>query len=1043
MESSPILHGLNSRQRAAVVSPAPVVQVLAPPGSGKTKTLTSRVSWLLYHHKYKPWNVICLTFTIKSAREMKERIANQIGEGLESKLILGTFHSVCLRYLRHYGHLIGLRKGFGIADSSDSQAIINRIVKLQKLTLEARAARSRISHNKAKNISYDGLVTKSRQQKAKKSVDQQEFLILYEAYQNHLATANLLDYDDILLQCVELLSQHPECVSNVEAVLIDEFQDTNHVQFDLMRLFASKNKRVTTVGDPDQSIYGWRSAEIANLKRMQKIYPETLVLNLEHNYRSSCLILEAAQELIEQDVARPEKRLVPTHCYGTYPVLRRLFSTATQAQWIVAELKRCIATTGNKLFSFSDFAVLIRSGYQSRQIETAMGKAGIPYRMVGGLRFFDRVEIKILLDYLRVINQPENSEAVSRIINTPRRGVGETTIKSLLEQASQDSKPLWELLKDSVQGRKSLKLNSKAEKGVETFFDIIMKCRKFLLDETTQVSPQELLHRILSRIDFKQFLEKEHPEDHENRWANVEELVAQASEYDCASLNEEKDEMSTLPRLDGIDQQTSSASVEALSNFLANIALSTELQMDDEADENGRPRPKVTLSTIHAAKGLEWPVVFIPSTFQGSIPHSRAEDHDEERRLLYVAMTRAQVLLYLSWPSRSSNGEESTLSSFLSEGKISERFIQKGPSMFEIMEATCSILGRQAPSQNAIDQGVQSIDCVEDDIVKWPTSGERGFGHDGDNDLGHSYGHESKRRKISDEAHVPRLSRSSSAGKVSGSMAALSEPLVAEGFSAQDGFTSATTYMKLHPQIEPSTNSMAQAGKFQGQKAFLKGKSRKSGNTVGQSTLLSAWNKSHQQVEPLAGKSTVATPNYSSKQRFANHENFQQPSSSVAMQDGVAYDSSGFNPSRQSIHNTVPSLRPDSKEPSLPGLHIETERSMQLVPEELAQHRIRNGLTLQLWRSTGDEEQYNDPYIYLSSSPPKPSASGSAKREVPAPAKHSLAVSRPVETMHKTTMSSLPNKVGITKKSYGIGRNLTAWKPSTFSVPRISRPGSG
>ena len=432
MDITPTLEGLNAAQKSAVTSPAAVLQILAPPGSGKTKTLTARVAYLLSHYGYKPWNILCLTFTRKSAQEMKERVTKLVGDGMGSKLVLGTFHSVCHRYLNAYGHLIGLRKGFQIADSSDSIAIITRITKRLRLNIDPKAARSRISSSKARGISCADLAAQAEK---KKNIDQQEFVSVFEAYEDELATSNLLDYDDLLLRCVDLLLEHPNCVSNVEVVLIDEFQDTNLVQFDLMRLFATRNHRVTTVGDPDQSIYGWRSAEVKNLKRMQSLFPDTLVLHLEDNYRSSGAILLAALEVIQQDESRPAKPLLPTHCPGTVPVLRRLPSAAIEAGWIVSEIKRSIALTGN-LLNFDDHAILLRSASLSRQIESAMGRAGVPYRMVGGFRFFDRTEIKVLLDYLRVISQPDNSDALARIINVPSRRVGDSTVKALLEEAA-------------------------------------------------------------------------------------------------------------------------------------------------------------------------------------------------------------------------------------------------------------------------------------------------------------------------------------------------------------------------------------------------------------------------------------------------------------------------------------------------------------------------------------------------------------------------------------------------------------------------------
>lgn len=721
----PILDGLNAAQRTAVTSPADVLQILAPPGSGKTKTLTSRVAYLLSYHQYKPWNILCLTFTIKSSREMKERIARLLGNGLETKLILGTFHSVCRRYLVTYGHLIGIRKGFGIADSGDSLSIIRRIIKRLNLNIKPDAARSRISSSKAKGIGHEQIALEATK---KKKVDQQEFVRVYEDYETQLALSNLLDYDDLLLRCVDLLQQHPTCVSNIEAVLIDEFQDTNVVQFDLMRLFASKRKRITTVGDPDQSIYGWRSAEIQNLKRMQTQYPDTLVVHLEDNYRSSGAILLAALEVIQQDESRPPKTLLPTHCPGTSPVLRKLPSAAIEALWTVSEIKRSIGMTG-KLLDYSDFAILLRSAALSRHVESAMGKAGIPYRMVGGQRFFDRIEIKILLDYLRTISQPNNNDALARIINTPPRRIGEPTIKAFIEEAETKKVTLWSLVRDAVQGHgiPITKLSKSAEQGLGNLINIILTAQFKMQESDSSFSPRRLLEYIIMKLDFKSYLEKNYTEDHENRWANLEELLAQAS--DCSPRlaadldvpNQTEDE--ALPDIEGLEQGAQGRSEEALSKFLANVALSSELRTEDEEDdEEEGPRKKVTISTIHAAKGLEWPVVFIPAVYEGSIPHSRAEDTDEERRLLYVAMTRAQALLYMSYPTKNSQSEGTTLSPFLTK-KIAPYLSNKGPSFTHgTIQDMSQILRRACPTKQELGERYGKVENAEDDL--WPTNGE-------------------------------------------------------------------------------------------------------------------------------------------------------------------------------------------------------------------------------------------------------------------------------------------------------------------------------
>ncbi|MCJ1312726.1 hypothetical protein MMC25_006402 [Agyrium rufum] len=721
MES--ILATLNDAQVAAVTSPSTVVQILAPPGSGKTKTLTSRVAYLLAHENYQPWDVICLTFTNKSAKEMGERVAKMIGDDIGSKLILGTFHSVCRRYLVRYGHLIGLRKGFSIADSSDTVAIITRIVKQSKLNIDPKTARSRISSSKARNQTYELLVHEAGK---KPTVDQQEFVKVFRAYEEHLKLSNLLDFDDLLLRCLDLLTHNPECVRNVQVVLVDEFQDTNIVQLDLLRLFASKHNRITTVGDPDQSIYGWRSAEIKNLRRMKEYYPESHIMHLEDNYRSSGSILLAALEVIQQDESRPQKSLLPTHCPGTNPVLRHLPTAAAEASWIVTEIKRLVAFTGNML-AFPDFAILLRSAALSRNIESEMGKAGLPYRMVGGRRFFDRKEVKVLLDYLRVISQPDNSDALSRIINVPSRRIGEITINALLEEAGSKGKSLWALLGAILTGgcNHTTKIAKPAEKSLNNVCKIISTARWKIMDNNQAVVPSQLLEYVVDRIDFREYLKTTYTEDHESRWANVEELVAQATESnsEISGDSQEAFGQDDLPLLEGLAQDGDETySQLLLSTFLANVALSTELEKDDEKDVKAKAKGRITISTIHAAKGLEWPVVFIPSVYEGSIPHSRAEDTNEERRLLYVAMTRAQALLYMSCPKKNSFRDDTKLSSFLIGEQIVPFLVDKGPPVAsDTVMDIARILHRSAPKQAAITECLKDVKSTEDDL--WPTDG--------------------------------------------------------------------------------------------------------------------------------------------------------------------------------------------------------------------------------------------------------------------------------------------------------------------------------
>jgi DNA helicase II / ATP-dependent DNA helicase PcrA len=704
-----LLAGLNAAQRAAVISTAPVLQVLAPPGSGKTKTLTTRVAHLLAHRGYAPQNVICCTFTIKASREMRERLQTLVGENLESKLVLGTFHSVCRRYLVAYGNLIGIPKGFGIADTSDSTSILKKVVKKHGLSTDHKTLRSRISSHKAKGKTLTDLP------KTPGQLDKQEFITAFQEYQAALALSNLLDYDDLLLLCVELLRAYPNCVANVEALLIDEFQDTNIVQLELMKLFASAKRRVTIVGDPDQSIYGFRSAETENLGRMKAYYPETVVINLEENYRSCSSILNLAQDVIEQDTKRSNKKLKSTHCYGTLPVLRKVPNPHEEALWIAAEIKRTISLTGG-LLKHSDIAVLIRSAYLSLLIEKAFTGSGVPYRMVGGMRFFDRLEIRLAIDYLRTISHPDNNSAFLSIINVPSRKIGETTIASLAKLAEEKSLSLWSVVQKVLAGTLALgkKMSGPSQHDLQKLVNLIKTARQKMKTMTPAEVPSKLIVYVVSTLRLQAYLQKKYKDDFEDRIENIQELVLHAKDIVAQSADV------PLPTMDGLKQQQGDGGQEALDHFLANIVLSTEVETSDKQD-----KPSVTISTIHSAKGLEWPVVFVPAVYEGSIPHSRAEDTDEERRLLYVAMTRTQAMLTLSFPMMQSRDQgESVLTHFLPTN-VHHRFADRGPLFNDgVISNIAKTLRREMPSQADIAKGVTELaeeDSIEDD--NWPADG--------------------------------------------------------------------------------------------------------------------------------------------------------------------------------------------------------------------------------------------------------------------------------------------------------------------------------
>jgi len=517
------------------------------------------------------------------------------------------------------------------------------------------------------------------------------------------------------VRCVELLRRFPSCVSNIQTVLIDEYQDTNGIQYELMKLFAQRQRRITVVGDPDQSIYGWRSAEIKNLWRLLRDFPGTDEVSLEENYRSSQSILSVSLQVIQQDKKRYQKVLKPVHHRGSRPVLRRLKSASAEAEWIVSEIRRAVLMTG-KMLSHSDVAILVRSAALSRHIESALGKAGVPYRMVGGFKFYDRAEIKTILDYLRVVQQPGNNDALARIMNVPRRGIGEGTIKNLIEEAEQSSMSLWSLLGKHCRGVRTAKTKitkhaeQKISGGLLRLLDGLRKRAVEAATDTTATpfSLVDLIHQLLKGLDFEKYLQDAHPDDHEQRWANVQEFINLATDFE-RDLDKNGDD--PLPDIDDVQQVTE---VEVLPRFLANVSLASDAQTKDDNEEG---KPLVTISTIHAAKGLEWPVVFVPAVYNGSIPHIRSEDGDEERRLLYVAMTRAKSLLYLSCPNYSSNGngERTELSPFVAP--LSGAFAKKGPCFDKpVVEQIAHIVGRKLPPETTIFASLPDMYSTEDSL---------------------------------------------------------------------------------------------------------------------------------------------------------------------------------------------------------------------------------------------------------------------------------------------------------------------------------------
>ncbi|KAF2436841.1 UvrD-helicase-domain-containing protein [Tothia fuscella] len=1006
-----LLHGLNDHQKTAVTSQASVLQVLAPPGSGKTKTLTTRVAYHIAHEGLKPWNMIVCTFTIKAANEMKERIRSFVGDKLENKLVLGTFHGVARRYLVQYGHHIGLPKQFGIADSADSMAIIKRIIKRHDFTLDPSKARGRISKRKCRTL-------EERPRKSKMDVEQQEFESIFEKYEEALRSSNLLDYDDLLLRCAELLKRCPECVSNIEAVLIDEFQDTNNVQYELMSLFAQHQKprlnrrvpSITIVGDPDQSIYGFRMAEIKNLHRMRDQYTDTQVVHLEDNYRSSGSILHAAIEVIEQDESRPAKRLLATHTTGERPILRTLPSAVEEAAWIVAEIERVTTLTAH-LLTYLDFAILLRSANLSRTIESALGKAGIPYRMVGGSKFFDRIEVKTLLDYFRVISQPEHNDALARIINTPARGIGEITCKGLLEEAEKSKRSLWKFVLDIAQGRRrpATKISVQAQKGLEIFSNIILTSQNKVDSQVEPCTVADLMLHVIKKLGYKEYLQAKYPQEFENRWANVEELVILASDKALGNPGDDAMDADELIAIDGVSQSSSSGVGETLSKFLANVTLTTAV----DAGEAGAETNQLTISTIHAAKGLEWPAVFIPAAYQGSIPHSRADDADEERRLLYVGMTRAQCLLYLSWPKKNSGSEATTVSPFLSPRAITNCFSKKGPSIgFLVSQEIGRILGREAPPEIAVRKAQAAIERAEDDL--WPEDGE---------EIPTENPRWNKKQLSSD----PWTSNYSS------------DPLTYDPAWKRPKIT--------HSSMSLSAVSVANSGDYS-----ISNTTMTSGGfiTAGSHMKLKFNDEPIEHVSQLqpeaAPKPTAAAINSRTKQPSAQgsiQNFFVRPVSSTANISEVKKEKQLKKHPKRTVQqkagmHSAPLQEVTNWKTGASRVHQPINSSLQ------TSHKLKSERAIgRPRRSFEDEEQTATKYVLLSSSPIKEASDHHPidHRLNEEPISQGATGIVPVSTYHTTTMAQVSNQQqGLQRRNLGMRRNVQGWSSQVQNV--LPKPSS-
>ena len=592
---------------------------MAGAGSGKTRVLTCRIANLLANG-VKPWNILAITFTNKAANEMKSRAASMIGEPARN-VWLSTFHSFCAGILRADIENVGYRnRSFGIYDTSDSRALIKSIIK--EFGLDEKKFVPSIIHAKissAKNLLIDADHFAEQINNDGGSHFDTKIAQIFSEYDKRLLENNALDFDDLLLYAVRMLEQSDEILDKYQRrfqyILIDEYQDTNMVQYRLTKLLAAAHHNLCVVGDADQSIYRFRGADIRNIMSFEKDYPEAKVVLLEENYRSTKTILDAANAVIENNDNRKPKKLWTRNPRGDRLTFMEAANDRFEAQQVVNEIKLLHA----QKFAYKDVALLYRTNAQSRALEEALMNAAIPYVIVGGLKFYERKEIKDILAYLRLIVNPQDSVSLARIINAPRRGIGQTTIAKLNQFALNEELPLFDIISD-LEVLNRAKVTYKAKQSIFQFAKFINGC----MERQTECSLPEFVLEVLEDSGYMDELRENQSDENEARLENLSEFVNVAKEFSQSNPNAE------------------------LEDFMNHIALLSDL--DNLKEENDR----VSLMTVHSAKGLEFPVVFVTGLEEGLFPHASAltsddaEDMEEERRAAYVAITRAQKKLYLT-----------------------------------------------------------------------------------------------------------------------------------------------------------------------------------------------------------------------------------------------------------------------------------------------------------------------------------------------------------------------------------------------------------
>ena len=597
---------LNPPQREAVQTIAGPLLILAGPGSGKTRVIAHRIAYLVDAVGVAPWRIVSVTFTNKAAREMRQRVVAHLGDAAND-LVLGTFHSICARFLRVDGERIGLTRSFNIYDDADQMALMKRACEWANVDtkrFKERAILSAISHAKSE------LVTPYAYAGAARDYFGEVVARVYEHYQDLLSENSAVDFDDMIMKTVELIRDNDEIREKYQErflhVLVDEFQDTNIAQYQLARLLAGKHPNICVVGDPDQSIYSWRSADIRNILNFERDFPDAKIVLLEQNYRSTQTILDAAHAVISGNKQRKQKSLWTEQGSGEPIVMYEAYDEAEEADFVASE----IADLVKAAHRYTDIAVMYRTNAHSRALEEAFIRATIPYQLVGGTRFYERREVKDVLAYLRLVHNPFDAVSFTRIVNVPGRGIGAKTISELERWAQRLGVPLYTALQVIEQQESTTALGPVAtpserhpiaSRQAKALVDLLR-----MLDELIGVASKNnlstLLDAVLEHTAYRRYLFAESEESEaEERWANVGELRNVAAEYDGLEVG------------------------HALVSFLEDVALVSDADTIDEQDGDERAG-RVTLITLHSAKGLEYPVVFITALEEGVLPHMRSFD---------------------------------------------------------------------------------------------------------------------------------------------------------------------------------------------------------------------------------------------------------------------------------------------------------------------------------------------------------------------------------------------------------------------------------